>query len=80
MSVESAKSYVERLKTDEDFAKLVGELKSSEERMAFAKSSGFDFSAEDVKEISSELSDDELDGVAGAGCWCKSFMHEGHVI
>ncbi len=80
MSVESVRAYVKKLKTDEVFAKKVGELKSSEERMAFAKAAGFTFTAEEVKAVSSELSDNELDNVAGAGCRCTTILHEGNVI
>lgn len=81
MSVESAKAYVERMKTDEEFNKKVKECKDSEARMAFVKEAGFDFTSEEIKELGGELSDSDLDAVAGAGsCWCKTLIHEGHVI
>ncbi len=68
ISIESAKAFLERVKTDEDFrVKLEGKT-SLEERIKFAKAQGFDFSKEDIKAVTSELSDDELDAVA-AGSW-----------
>ena len=68
MSVESAKSFMEKIKTDEEFAKKVKECKDAEARMAFVKAEGFDFTVEEIKGIQGELSDDELDAVAGGGC------------
>jgi len=68
MSVESAKKFIEKVKADEAFAKKVKECKDSEARLAFAKASGFDFTAEEIKGLKTELSDDELDAVAGGGC------------
>jgi len=68
MSVESAKQFIEKMKTDEAFAQKVKECKDSEARMTFVKESGFDFTTEEVKGLQGELSDDELDAVAGGGC------------
>lgn len=65
MSVESARAFVERLDTDEEFAKKVAICKSKEERITLAKNEGYDFSVEEVKEALSQLSDDDLENVAG---------------
>ncbi|MDD2372177.1 MAG: Nif11-like leader peptide family natural product precursor [Syntrophomonadaceae bacterium] len=70
MSIESAKAFVEKIKSDEEFAKKVQGCKDKEERIAFAKQAGFDFTAEEIKEVSSKLSDDELDAVAGGSLMC----------
>ena len=35
MSIESAKAFIERMKTDEDFAKEVKECKDADVRMTF---------------------------------------------
>ena len=72
MSVESAKLFIEKLKTDEGFAKKVKECKDSEARISLVKESGFDFTIEEIKGIQGELSDDELDAVAGGGNKCVS--------
>ncbi len=67
MSIESAKAYIERLKTDEEFRELMKDAADKEARIALVKAEGFDFSEEDIKAVESELSDDELDEVAGGG-------------
>lgn len=64
MSVESAKTFIERMETDEDFAGKVNECKDAMERMAFVKSEGFDFTAVEVQEAMGILGD-ELDCVVG---------------
>ena len=73
MSNESAKAFLERIKNDEDFRKEVGDLTSAEERMNFAKVQGFDFTKEEIDSLTSELSDDELDTVAGGG-WMDNYQ------
>ena len=67
MSMESAKSFIERVNTDEDFAQKVSECKDPESRMTFVKSQGFDFTGEEVRIASWELRDEELEQVAGSG-------------
>ena len=67
MSIESAKAFIEKMKTDEEFAKKVKECKDGAARMAFAKGSGFEFTVEEIK-LEGELSDEDLDAVAGGGC------------
>ena len=73
MSIESAKLFWERMKVDEGFAKKINECKDSELRMGFAKAEGFDFTVEQIKEVGCELSDEEMELVAGGGtakcCW-----------
>ncbi|WP_434510694.1 Nif11-like leader peptide family natural product precursor [Desulfitobacterium sp. AusDCA] len=65
MSVASAKAYVEKIKTDEEFAKKVKACKDADERMAFVKKAGFDFTVEEINSLKDQLSDNELDAVAG---------------
>jgi predicted ribosomally synthesized peptide with nif11-like leader len=65
MSIESAKACMERIKTDEDFAKEVMECKDAEARMAFVRAAGYDFTREEVSPLLGEMRDDELDAVAG---------------
>jgi predicted ribosomally synthesized peptide with nif11-like leader len=69
MSIDSAKAFFERMKTDEDFRKKVTECKDNEARKAFAKKEGFDFSVEQLKAVTGELSEDALNSVVG-GKWC----------
>ena len=70
MSIESAKALIEKIKTDEEFAKKVTGFQSAEARNAFVKEAGFDFTEAELKEVQAELSDEDLDAVAGAGNIC----------
>lgn len=65
MSLESAKAFMERINTDEDFNRKVSGCKSQEARMSFAKSEGFDFTPEDIEIANAEISDEELAGISG---------------
>jgi predicted ribosomally synthesized peptide with nif11-like leader len=65
MSIEAAKSFIERMKTDEAFAKKVTACKDAEERSEVVREEGFDFTASELREAGTVLSDDDLEGVAG---------------
>ena len=65
MSIESAKAFLERLKSDEDFSKTVGEIATAEERMEYVKTAGFGFTKEELDEVRSELSKEDLQAVSG---------------
>ena len=67
MSKENAVKFVERLKGDEDFRNAYSVLKEKE-RTKYVAENGFDFTEEEFKEVTAELSIEELDKVAG-GCW-----------
>jgi len=66
MSAESAREFVERIKTDEEFNNKVKECKNAEERLMFVKNAGFDFTAEEIKAVGEQqLCDGDLDEVVG---------------
>ncbi len=65
MSIESAKAFLERVENDEDFKKELEGQASVEERIAFAKAQGFDFSKEEIQQVHDSLSEEALDVVAG---------------
>ena len=69
MSMESAKAFVEKVKSDDEFSKRVARAASREERAEIAKAEGFDFTPEELKSVTEELSVEELEMVAG-GNWC----------
>ena len=75
MSIESARDFVERVKTDKEFAKRVAGAASREDKVEIAKAEGFDFTPEEIKTVTSKLSVEELEAVAGGG-HC-GFTHEG---
>ncbi len=68
MSLEQARLFIERMKLDEAFAKRVFAIEDVAGRLACIQSEGFDCSEVEIKEVSVELSDDELDSVAGGVC------------
>ncbi len=65
MSIESAKAFLERIKTDEDFRKSVEGIATSEERMEYVKGAGFDFTKDEIVNLKDELTEEDLDDVAG---------------
>ena len=65
MSIASAKACIDRILTDEDFAKAIISLKSAADRMAYAKSAGYDFTREDFATASGALSVEEMETVVG---------------
>lgn len=65
MSIESAKAYLDKMKTDEDFAAQVMKYTNRTERMAFVLSNRFDFTPEELEKASTLIPDDELDLVVG---------------
>lgn len=65
MSIEVAKEVIEKLKTDEAFRTKVMAVEDLEERMKLIHDEGFDCTLEEVKEAAGNLSDDDLESVAG---------------
>ncbi len=67
MSIESAKAFMERMKTDEDFRKECSGKSSPEDRMEFVKQSGLDFTKEELETVRSklELTDEDLETLSG---------------
>lgn len=68
MSIESAKAFIERMKSDEVFAKEVTRYKEKDERYDFVVSQGFEFTEEELKAQRSELTEDEMNAISGG--WC----------
>ena len=67
MSTASAKDYVKKLKSDKGFAKRINACKDADARLQLAKTEGFDFSKAELMAVKSELSEADLDKVAGGG-------------
>ena len=68
MSIESAKAFLERIKNDEDWRNKLQAAENKEERLAMAKAEGFDFTEEEFQDVRSQLSDEEMHGIAGGDC------------
>lgn len=65
MSMESAKLFLARMTNDEEFAAKILVCKDAKQRLQTAREEGFDFTAEDLNRARNELSDADLDMVAG---------------
>jgi len=68
MSVESAKNFLKKLTSDEEFKKSIENAASDEDRQKVVKDAGFEFTKAEIKEVvgsNSELSDADLEKVAG---------------
>ena len=64
MSVESAKAFLKRMKTDVAFARRVTGCKHAKARAELVKAEGYDFTNAEVSTLK-ELEDKELDAVVG---------------
>ncbi len=75
MSLESAKAFLAKIRTDEDFGKKVAVCKDSDERWALVKAEGFDFTQEEFDNLKNQLSDYESDMVvSGSGTSGKCYV------
>jgi predicted ribosomally synthesized peptide with nif11-like leader len=87
MSLEQAKLFIERLKTDEAFRAKIMAVVDVAERLRLANAEGFDCTEEEINTVSAEVSDADLEGVSAAGedicickgaicnCWLKTECH-----
>ncbi len=66
MSVEQARAFIAKMKSDEDFAKRVMAIEDVAGRLACIQSEGFVCNEAEIKEVSGELTDDELNFAAGS--------------
>ena len=79
MSEEQIKAFLKKVKADTSLQEKLKAAGDSDAVVAIAEEEGFTISADDLKEAqSTELSDEELEGVAGGTCtmegirstWC----------
>ena len=55
MSVESARTFIEKIKSDGEFSKQFNEAKTKEARLKIAKKAGLEFTEKEYKTVTSEL-------------------------
>ena len=67
MSEEQLKAFLEKLKGDASLQEKLRAAADSDAVLAIAKEAGFMISADDLKNAQPEISDEELEGVAGGG-------------
>ena len=71
MSEEQLKSFLEKVKTDSSLQEKTKGAVDADAALVIAKEAGFAITIEDIQSMKSatELSDEELEGVAGGYCW-----------
>ena len=79
MSEEQLKAFLEKVKADTSLQEKLKAASDADGVVAIAKEAGFKISAEDLKNTKVELSEEELEGVAGGGFlsftgpkWCDA--------
>ena len=82
MSEEQLKAFLEKVKGDISLQEKLKAAADSDAVAAIAKEAGFSISADDLKKDQSEISEEELEGVAGGAVTagiggCQSMV--GHV-
>jgi predicted ribosomally synthesized peptide with nif11-like leader len=65
MSEEQLKAFLEKVKGDTSLQEKLKAAADANAVAAIAKEAGFSISADDLSKVQSELSDEELEGVAG---------------
>ncbi|NTV45800.1 MAG: Nif11-like leader peptide family natural product precursor [Chlorobiales bacterium] len=69
MSIEQAKAFLQELAGSEEMKEKLISCSTVEERMTFAKESGFEFTAEELSEARCGLFDEELSAISGSTCF-----------
>ena len=68
MSEEQLKAFIEAVKADAGLKEQLKAAGNTDAVVAIAKAAGFLISAEELKAVQAEISEEELEGVAGGGC------------
>ena len=68
MSEEQLKAFLEKVEGNTSFQEKLKAAADSDVVLAIAKEDGFSVSADDLKNAQSEISEEELEGVAGGNC------------
>ncbi len=74
MSEEQLKAFLEKVQGDTSLQEKLKAAADANAVAAIAKEVGFSISADDLTKAQSELSDEELEGVAGGYCFIVPFV------
>ncbi|WP_115118819.1 Nif11-like leader peptide family natural product precursor [Synechococcus sp. UW105] len=74
MSEEQLKAFLEKVKADTSLREKLKAAADSDAVLAIAKEAGFMISTDDFKNAQSEISEDELEGVAGGLLFVFTFF------
>jgi predicted ribosomally synthesized peptide with nif11-like leader len=69
MSEEQLKAFLEAVKADAGLQEKLKAAGDADAVVALAKAEGFVISAEELKRVQAEVSEEELEGVAGGGTY-----------
>jgi predicted ribosomally synthesized peptide with nif11-like leader len=70
MSLDQARLFIEKMKSDEAFRNHIMAIENVEARLATASDAGFACTEAEITEVQSELSDEELDQASGGVAFC----------
>ena len=65
------KAFIEKIKGDEALRLRLKEVQSEADWCAIAKEEGFNVNIDEYQKCFDEISEEELEGVAGGGSWFK---------
>ena len=74
MSEEQFKAFLEAVKADAGLQEKLKTATDADAVVAIAKAAGFVISAEELKRAQAEVSEEELEGVAGGAPWWLSLI------
>ena len=77
MTVQNAAEFLAKVGEDNDLAAQLQDIHTAEEFIRFASTQGYEFTQEDIAEVESamesdELSEDQLEAIAGGGWFDKA--------
>ena len=72
MSEERAKAFIKRMREDQSFNTRIAAIKNLEARKKAVRDAGFDFTDDEFARVKGELTDEELDKVAGGAQWAHA--------
>ena len=68
MSEEQLKAFLEKVKADTSLQEKLKAAADADAVVSIAKEAGFSISADDLKKAQAEISEEELESLAGGGC------------
>lgn len=80
MSEEQLKAFMEAVKADAGLQEKLNAAADADVVVAIAKAAGFVISAEELREVQAEISEEELEGVAGGIACCTTAGDRSSVV
>ena len=74
MSEEQLKAFLGKVKADTSLQEKLKAASDADAVVAIAKEAGFSISADDLKKAQSEISEEELEGVAAGKSWTRCWV------